>query len=171
MRCLARSCNFGELLGRQTGLGALPGVVTRAAVGPRPAVAGGAGTSIAVEVTTPGAGALIAVGPRPAVAGGAWTSVTRGSSVVVPGRARSTIAVVAKVTVAPRALLPIMTRGCQRDLGSRLSLWSGAAQRRARSRQDAGGLGAHAQDAAAAGRQDLEIELVEAHAELFSGPA
>jgi len=75
------------------------------------------------------------------------------------------------VAVASRAVLPIVRGHRQRDLGCGFSLGSGAAEKRSRSRQDPGGLGAHSQNAAAARRKNLEVELVESHPELFSGPA
>jgi hypothetical protein len=74
------------------------------------------------------------------------------------------------VAVVSRAVLPIVGGRRQRDLGGGFSLGSGAAEQRSRSRENPGGLGAHAQNAAAARRQDFEVELVEAHTELFSGP-
>ena len=45
----------------------------------------------------------------------------------------------------------------------------GAAERGARRGHDPGGLGAHAQDAPAAGRQDLEVEVVELGTERLAG--
>ena len=59
----------------------------------------------------------------------------------------------------------------QRNLGRGLALGRGAAESGSGSGQDAGGLGAHAQHAPAARGQDLEVELVEADAELVAGAA
>jgi len=78
---------------------------------------------------------------------------------------------VAEVTLDPRALFMVVCRGWYRNGGSGFTLGRGTTQERARRRQNPGGLCAHTQDAAAAGRQDLEVEFIEAHTEFFAGPA
>ena len=59
----------------------------------------------------------------------------------------------------------------KRNLGSGFPLGSRASQKRSRRRQNPGGLGAHAQDASASRGQDFEVQLIEAHAKFFAGPA
>jgi hypothetical protein len=70
-----------------------------------------------------------------------------------------------------RSLFPVVGRGGERNLSRRLALRSSAAQKRAGSSEDSGGFGAHPKHPAAAGGQDLEVELIETDAELFSSSA
>jgi hypothetical protein len=162
-----------QLLGRQAGLGAGSAFVPRAAVatGARAAVATRARPAVTVEMSATGARAAVATGARAAVtiAAGARTTIRGGAAVVTPCRARA--AVVAEVAVRAGPIVPVVSRGRKRNLGSGLSLRRGAAKRRPGSCEDPGGLGAHAEDAPAARGQDLEIELVEANTEFVSGPA
>jgi hypothetical protein len=91
--------------------------------------------------------------------------------VVAPGRTRTAVSVGSEVAILTRALLAVMGGSGQRNLSCGFSLRSSTAQGRPRSGQDSGRLGAHAKHAPAARGQNLEIELVEAHTKLFSGPA
>jgi hypothetical protein len=78
---------------------------------------------------------------------------------------------VSEVAIRTGAIVAVVNRGGERNLGRRFTLRGSATERRARRGKHPGGLGAHAQDAPAARGQNLEIELVEAHSEFFSGPA
>jgi hypothetical protein len=71
----------------------------------------------------------------------------------------------------PRPLFPIVSRRGKRNLRCGFSLGRRSTHQRPRSGQNPGGLGAHAQNPAAPGRQNLEVELVEAHTEFVSGSA
>ena len=79
--------------------------------------------------------AAVAVGPG---ATGAWATI------VAPGRSRAAVAIVSEVAFVPRTVLAIVGGCRQRDLGCGFSLGSGAAQQGSRSRENPGGLGAHA---------------------------
>ena len=68
-----------------------------------------------------------------------------------------------------RTLLAVVGGSRQRHLGGGFPLGGRATQKRTWGGEDPGGLGAHTQDSPAARRQDLEVELVEAHAEFVSG--
>jgi hypothetical protein len=70
-----------------------------------------------------------------------------------------------------RPFFTVVGRGGERNLCCRFTLRGCATQQGARSRQDPGGFGAHAQHAPAAGGQDLEVEFVETNAELFPSSA
>jgi hypothetical protein len=76
-----------------------------------------------------------------------------------------------EVAVVVRPLFAIMGGCRQRNLGRGFPLRGATTEQGARGGQDAGRLGAHAQDATAAWGQDFEIELVEAHSEFVTGPA
>jgi hypothetical protein len=78
---------------------------------------------------------------------------------------------VAEVSLDTRAIFSVVGRGRKWNGGSGFALGRRTAKKRPRGRQDPGGLCAHSQDAAATRRQDLEVELVEAHTEFFAGPA
>ena len=78
----------------------------------------------------------------------------------------------ARSSRGPVVARPRSSRGGAGGSGVRgrgLALRRGAAERRARRGDDPGGLGAHAEDAAAARRQDLEVEVVELGAERLAG--
>jgi hypothetical protein len=75
-----------------------------------------------------------------------------------------------EVSIA-RAIFSVVGRGRKRHGGGGFTLGRGTTEQGARSRKDPGGLGTHAQDAAATRRQDLEIELVKTNTELFAGAA
>ena len=70
---------------------------------------------------------------------------------------------------SPGSVVAARRGGRQRRGGGGLTLGRRSAQRRARRGDDPGGLGAHAEDAPAARRQDLEVEVVELRAEGLSG--
>ena len=109
-----------------------------------------------------GAGGLVAVGAR----GGAVVATRRAIAVVA---ARAAVAVVAaRAAILVRAILA-GRRGRQRRGLGRLALGSRATEGAARGRDDPGGLGAHPQHAARAGREDLEVEVAEADAERVAG--
>ena len=129
----------------------------------RAAIADGKGTTVS-------RGARSAITTR-AIATRTRATIRGGAVVVAPGRTRTAVSVVSEVAIVARALLAVVGRSGQRNLGRGFSLRSGTAQGRPRSGQDSGRLGAHAKHAPAARGQNLEIELVEAHAKLFSGPA
>jgi hypothetical protein len=153
-----------------------------AAVGSTAATRTRAAVSIEVTATwsraaiADGKGTTVSRGARSAITTRAITTRTRaairgGTVVVAPRRTRTAVAIVSEVAIVARALLAVVGRSGQRNLGRGFSLRSGTAQGRPRSGQDSGRLGAHAKHAPAARGQNLEIELVEAHAKLFSGPA
>jgi hypothetical protein len=78
---------------------------------------------------------------------------------------------VTEVSLDARAIFPVVCGSGEWNGGGGFTLGRGTTEERARSRQNPGGLCAHAQDAAAARRQDFEVELIKAHAEFFAGPA
>ena len=89
---------------------------------------------------------------------GGLASLVAGAAAVVAARRP---VVPARPVIARSAVLAGRRRR-QRDAGRRLTAWRGATERGARRGHDPGRLGAHAQHAARAVGQDLEVEVVEA---------
>src|SRR6185312_10982480 len=128
--------------------------------------------------TVPVEGAAVPVRATPAVLADGPAVVATGATVpvepaAVPVKATS-VAIEAPTSApvaiepAPVTVLPWRRRG-QRSCGGRLALRGGPAQLGSGRGQDARRLGAHAQDAPAAGCQDLEVEVVEPDAEGLTG--
>jgi hypothetical protein len=63
---------------------------------------------------------------RDSVASGTRCAVARGAAVVAPGWARTSVTVVAEVTVVARAILPVVRGYYDWDLCSSLALWGRA---------------------------------------------
>jgi hypothetical protein len=158
--------NLGELLGRQAGLGSSR---SRARAGTT--VATGSGAAVAVEVATGRAWTTVATGSGAAVAvateattGGAGATVTVEATATRTGAA---VAVAAEVAVRP--IVSIARGRGKRDLGRGLALGGSATERGLGGGQNAGRLGAHAQDAPGARSEDLEVEIAEVYSELLTG--
>jgi hypothetical protein len=105
-----------------------------------------------------------------AAVGGTNESSVR-AAILAICRPSSAIAVLAEVAVVARPLFSVVGRGGERNLSRRLALGRGTTQQGAGSSKDSGGFGAHPKNPAAAGGQDLEVELIETDAELLSSSA
>ena len=162
----ARRRNRGDL-----GRGQLGSTLVRGGVAPGPAVVLALASIIATRGAVAGR-AVAAVAGRAVGMLAARATVAGGPVTVLAPRAAIAIPIAGGPVTVLAARAAILARGRGRQglgLGS-LALGGRAPEGAARRGHDAGGLGAHAQDPAAAGGEDLEVEVGKTDPELVAGP-